>query len=213
MKVSSNDDLNLDKSGQSAAPGESPESEIGKKLIVTLSSLVTSGDWDSSLFLRTTKRRIESIINEASDLVSQGAQGAGEAEVEDNFKRPAPKGYIRIYILLYQTEGNKLSGWQKTIRMLVEYNTSRPTYRNENHIKELIRSKKDIERYGYAVVNVEDSNVYGQVAGNFRDQFGHEMIVLKDNSVREEQIIGFVHANKKRYSLVNWQLVYQSDLE
>lgn len=189
----------------------SPEVKIGKNLVETLDALLDSGDWESSLFLRTIRRKIKSIMEEASSII-EGEQKVEEAGSQNKFKQLLPSGYVRIYILLYQTEGNKLSSWQNALKTLLDYNISRPIYCDESHVQELVRSKKDVERYGYAVVNVLESNIYPQEQLPI-DQFNHKMIILRENSIKRENVIGFVHANKKRYGLVEGELVYQGDIE
>lgn len=188
-----------------------PEVTIGKELIDTLDNVLNKGDWDSSLFLRTVKRRIQLIIDETKNLIEEEQQIT--ANIENNqFNQLTPPGYVRVYILLYQADGNKLANWQYALKTLLEYNVSRPTYRDESHVQELIRSKKDIERYGYAVVNIRANDIYTQTQQP-KDAFNHEMTILKENSIKRENIVGFVHANKKRYGFVDSELTYHSEVE
>jgi len=188
-----------------------PEVSIGVRLVETLSDLLKSGDWDSSLFLKTVKRRISDIINETRSAMANTHRSA-VVVAGDLLKQAAPSGYVRVYVLLYQTDGSKLVNWQYALKTLLGYNVSRPTYRDERHIQELVRSKKDIERYGYAVVNIVERDVYSREQFPLKDQFDHEMVVLKENSIGKENIVGFIHANKRRYAFVDGELMYQGDV-
>jgi hypothetical protein len=189
-----------------------PEVRIGKRLIEILDNLLTNGDWDSSLFLKTIKKRIQDIIDETHGIMDKGESEALSIEsMKDKFNQPLPKGYIRVYILLYQIEGNKIASWQSSLKILLTHSSSRPTYKNESHIQELVRSKKDIEHYGYAVVNIVENGIYEQERLP-KDVLGHEMVMLKDGMLKRENIIGFVHANKRRYNFADGELVFQDNV-
>lgn len=188
-----------------------PEAEIGGKLIEILDGLLKGGDWESSLFLRTMRKRIQDIIDETSGIVAAGQEDFSNTINTDKFAQLLPQGYMRIYILLYQTEGSKLANWQYALKALLGYNVSRPTYKDESHVQELIRSKNDVDRYGYAVINIKESDTYPQEQAP-KDVFGHEMLVLKENAIKRENIVGFVHAARRRYSFVEGELVYQGEL-
>jgi Dot/Icm secretion system protein IcmQ len=186
------------------------ELQIGRELVATLDTLLASGAWEHSLFLRTIKKRVQDIINDTLSAI-ENVGGIKKVVVQDRFTQIVSDGHIRVYILMYQTEGGMLSNWQYALKTLLECNISRPTYRNGDDIQELIRSKKDVERYGYAVVNVAEKDIYSQSTA-LKDVLDHEMIALKENAVKRENVIGFVHANKKRYSFVDGALIYRDDL-
>lgn len=186
-------------------PKEVSSAKIAKELAVILSGLLSTGDWQSSLFLRAASKRIQVLLDEANSIVDLA--GAGESRSKSI--KSVPKDYIPVYISLYQVNGGNLQNWQYTLRILTEHNVSRPTYREEQYVRELIDSKNDIERHGYAVVYIREDDVY-----NFeeqpRDSLGHELLVLKESVVKLNNIVGFVHANKKRYAFVNNVLVEEN---
>jgi len=190
---------------------EHPGTELGEKLIGVLNSLLHNGDWESSLFLRTMKRRIQDVIDETSSVVAQEDESSTGISDIGSATQMLPTGYIRIYILLYQTEGNKLLNWQYALKTLLDYNVSRPTYKDESHVQELIRSKKDVERYGYAVINIKSTDIYEKEQMP-KDVFNHEMLILKENALKRENIVGFVHAVKRRYNFVDGELVYKGEI-
>lgn len=176
--------------------------EVAKKLAELLDGLLATGDWQSSLFLRVASKRIQILLDEAKSLVElSNPEQSLTKKVKDS-----AHGYIPVYISLYQVVGNNLQNWQYALRLLSEHNTSRPTYRNEQFVRELIDSKPDGKRHGYAIVHVKEDDIY-TFEEQPRDSLGHEMLVLKEGVIKLENIIGFVHANKKRYAFVNNMLV------
>lgn len=192
---------------------ENPEFAIGERLLTVLEDLLKNGDWESSLFLRTIKKRVQEVIDETTKVVATASDSSSENSSNDRFTQLVPEGYMRVYVLLYQTEGNKLTSWQYALRTLLEYNTSRPTYKEESHVQELIRSKKDVVRYGYAVVNLKISDVYPEDEEHApKDAFNHELLVLKENAIKRENIIGFVHSARRRYSFVDGELIYRGEI-
>lgn len=185
--------------------------EIGDKLIGILDSLLATGNWDSSLFLKASASRLRELKDEAERLTKikngmAGDKGAGAAT------RVVPPGYFQAYILLYQVEGANLQSWVRAIKGLVENPISRPAYKDEAFAQEFIRSKISmLERHGYVVVNIKNEDIY-QVEEMPVDNFGHPLIALKENAVKIENILEFIHFNKKRYSFRSGELIYIEDI-
>lgn len=191
----------------------SAEIEIGEELVSILNGILNNGKWDSSLFLKTVKKRLEDVIQDAEDILSSINNSSENAEdvTYDGYFVKCPEGKLRIYVLLYQTDGAKLVNWQNAIRSLINYNISRPTYTKEEHIKDLIKSKKVFDNYGYVVVDIEKSDFYSQDEP-FYDMFKHEMLVLKEKVIKSQNIRGFVHALQKAYAYNAGELIYKGEL-
>lgn len=188
---------------------EAPEIKIAKKLATVLTDLLSHTEWDSSLFLKTTRKKLEGLLNETTAIVSEETSSAKEAA------QKAPKaleaGQFQAYILLYQFDSSKLQNWQYTIKAFVSHSTNRPTYRSEQEIRAFIRAKKEIERYGYIIVNLRDEDVYSLGEPIF-DALGHQLINLKEGIIKLNNIVGFVHANKQYYTLLqDGRLNYQGE--
>lgn len=185
----------------------SPEALIGKKLIKILDDLLTTGDWSASLFLQNASKKLRAIREETQKLISSTNNRSAQKETETEVSGDK----IKVYVSLYQVEGASIASWQRTLKSLTDHNVSRPTYRSEQHVKELIRSKAFSDRHGYVIVLVKKSDIY-QLEHNPVDTFGHEMMILKEDSIKMENIIEFIHANKKRYSFKDGKLVYLGEV-
>jgi Dot/Icm secretion system protein IcmQ len=196
---------------QSNEHKESPEIRIGKQLVKILDGALKESCWDSSLFLRNAKNQLKALLREANTLVGEDQSSASVLGKDGRPQALQTKeGYIKVYILLYQLDSNNLRSWLSLVKSLIEYNVNRPTYREEQYIQELIRSKKEIDRYGYAIINVKEGDMY-YFEKQPVDPFGHEILVLKEKAIKSENIIEFVHANKRRYVLKESELVYIGD--
>ena len=55
---------------------------------------------------------------------------------------------------------------------------------------------------GYVVVAVKENAIIKSTPQSV-DRFGHELVMLKEHSIQAENILEFVHANKKHYSYQN----------
>jgi Dot/Icm secretion system protein IcmQ len=180
--------------------------KVAKELINILRELLATGDWNASLFLRAASKRMQNLLEEAQSLVDLTAP----EQMQRALIKKAPPHSMVVYISLYQVSGTNLQNWQYALRLLSEHNVSRPTYRDESSVRALIATKTDIERHGYAIVYINEDDIY-RFEEQPRDSLGHELLVLKEGVVKLENIAGFVHANKKRYAFTNGMLVDENE--
>jgi Dot/Icm secretion system protein IcmQ len=182
--------------------------EIAKKVIEVIDGLLTTGSWDSSVFLKASAARLRGLRTQAERLSHFGEKKQSDTPVGKALERRAvPSGYTQVFILLYQVDGANLQGWSRNIKTLIDYSVTRPAYKDESFAKEAVRSKvASIERNGYVVVNVKNDAFYSAEQAP-TDNFGHQLFVLKENSIKLENIVEFVHANKKHYTIGDNDLV------
>lgn len=178
--------------------------EIAKKIKEIIDSVLATGDWENSIFLKVSAAKLRELQVEAQRLSCLGEQT--QQEQKDSTKaantaaeRVAPPGYSQVFILLYQVDSANLQGWYNTIKTLMDYSVTRPAYKDESYARDVIRSKTSgIGRNGYVVVNIKDSDFY-DVEQSPVDASGHKLFVLKENAVKLENIVEFVLANKQHY--------------
>ncbi|GAG15177.1 unnamed protein product, partial [marine sediment metagenome] len=121
-------------------------------------------------------------------------------------------GYIKVYISLYQAQGSNLAIWQNMLKSLAQYSVTRPVYADEAHIRELVRSKPDPDKQAYAVVAIKEDDIM-HLTKPAVDQFGHELLTLKEGAVQLDNIIEFVHANQKHYLFRNNILILKDTVK
>jgi Dot/Icm secretion system protein IcmQ len=168
---------------------KTPE-ELTQALVDTLDQLLSKGNWEATLFLKTNKKKLLSIRSQAEDLLTQTQPIPAQAPI---IKEPQP-GYTKIYISLYQVDANNLIKWQNTIKALEKHSMSRPAYQNESDVKTLIRHKLDPIKEAYVVVFVKETDIVKPYLGkDVYDRFGNKLLTLKERAVSLENIIEFVH--------------------
>lgn len=173
------------------------DSEAAIRLVNILDDLLKNKEWEATLLLRATKKRLLNLRDEAQQIANDLNTSSTSKEASQ-ITAPIKEGYIKVYIALYQTQGSNLKIWYDMLKSLAKYSITRPVYDNEEYVRELIRSKPDMQRHGYAVVTAKKSGIIesGKV---HLDQFNHKLLTLQEGAVTLENIIEFVHANEKRY--------------
>ncbi len=173
------------------------DSEAAVRLVNILDDLLKNKEWEATLLLRTAKKRLLNLREEAQQIVND-LNVISTPKEPSQVIAPIKEGYIKVYIALYQTQGSNLKIWHDMLKSLAKYSITRPVYDNEEYVRELIRSKPDMQRHGYAVVAVKENGIIesGKV---HLDQFNHKLLTLQEGAVTLENIIEFVHANEKRY--------------
>jgi hypothetical protein len=185
--------------------------DLSKQLNGILDEILATGDWESSLFLKGVATKLQKIRNENEKLANSGTVTTQVVNVVDTTRKPAPAGYVQVFVLIYQAVGSDLPGWFANIKTLADYSGTRPVYKDEAHIKEFIRAKTaTMDRNAYVVVNIKESDF--EQTGEQIDQFNHQLFLLKQGSLKLENVVEFVHLNKKRYAMGDKELVYLGDV-
>jgi intracellular multiplication protein IcmQ len=185
---------------------------VAKKIKDIITDVLATGDWGNSEFLQVSARGLHDLTNKIDKLISlveQNKQDEKAIDVGDKVAKMkiVPSGYCQVFILLYQVENTNLQSWYKLIKNLAEHNVSKPVYKDENHVKEFIRSKKtNIEHNGYVVVNVKNDDFYNEEKLPV-DSCGHDLFMLKENAISLENIIEFVLANGQHYAVCDNALI------
>lgn len=186
--------------------------DIGKKLKDIIDNVLAVGDWNSSLFLKTSATKLQELRARIKNLcgdVDLNGSVVKVDEIVDVVNHMV--GYTRVFILVYQVDGANLQGWERTIKTLVEYGGTRPAYKEERYAREIVRSKvSGIEHNGYVIVNIKDDACY-QVDQQV-DALGNQLVALKEGAIQLGNVVEFVHANKKRYALRDNELVFLGEI-
>lgn len=186
------------------------------KFLKTIDDLILDELWQNSAFLAALKNKLQDLQRQiqkdlAEEIIIKPTKTISKAsEVLQSSQKKFASGFVQVYILLYQYEGSKIANWEHALRAIAKHNVNRPTYREEQFVQEIIRSKTDPERYGYAIVNIKEDDILPQETKKF-DIFNRELLILKENAIKNYNITGFVHANKKCYSFEDNILTYYGD--
>lgn len=185
--------------------------ETAKQLREIIDNILNAGNWDDSIFLKQTSAKLRNLLFEADRLCKifalQQVATTNKNSISRTVKTEIPSGYTQAYVLLYQIDGNNLAAWYENIKSLTNYSANKSIYKNKNHIEEFIRSKSNnITHSGYVVVNIKSNDFYNIEAPSL-DIYNHELLILKENAIKLENIVEFVLANKQHYIIENSELV------
>lgn len=181
--------------------------EFNRELLAILNELLGAGDWESSLFLKVASKRVKALRDEAQVLLDQAmtqqdAQGASDALRE---------GYEKVFVSLYQADGNDMKKWHNTLKGLALNNVGRPVYQNEDHVQASIRARGNQTCEGYAVVQIKTSDLMKMPDGRVpKDRYGNELLTVRENAMSLENIKEFVHANGQSYDFREGKLIPKS---
>lgn len=166
------------------------------KLIAAIDKALEEGRWDGSLFFKNIRKQLQKL----RDFVRQElADDQAKNNIEDIThmleveRRKA--GYERVYIAIYQMDGEFLEKWVNPIKALTGHSVSRPVYQSEEHVAELIRAKRS-RNDAYIAVWVKPTDIVSR-QNVAKDRLGHPVFTLKDGSVKLENIIEFIHDNRR----------------
>jgi intracellular multiplication protein IcmQ len=180
--------------------------EFNRELLAILDELLAAGDWESSLFLKVASKRVKALRDEAQALLEQATTSQSSQESADTVR----EGYIKVYISLYQADGNDLKKWQNTLKGLALNNVGRPVYESEDHVKASIRARGNPSCEGYASVQIKTSDLMKMPDGRVpKDRYGNALLTVRENAVSLENIKEFVHANGQVYDFNDSQLTFR----
>ena len=187
--------------------------EFSRKLLTILENLLAENKdyWESSLFLSKVQKRLCQLRDDTKLVITE--MNENPTFLLSGYDKKKTVGMVKVYVYLYQVDGDNLLTWMHTLRSLAMYNVTRPTYKNEEHVKELIGSKVDsnAKRHGYAEILVKSTDIIS-MEPVLTDALGHEMLILKEGGISVANIVSFVHANLKKYAIQNNELVFLSDI-
>lgn len=185
--------------------------EVNKKLIGLLDELLSACNWEATLFLKTASKRFKTLRDEAQRLLIE-TTGTG-LSTQSTLKELEKAGHIKAYVSIYQADGINLQKWYNTLKALATYSIGRPVYRDEAQIKAAIHAKTDAQREAYVSVFIKEEEIVNLPSSHAAiDKLGHALMTLKMGAVKTENIIEFVHC-QKRYHFSDDGLIYKSDVK
>jgi len=170
-------------------------------LLKALDDAVTHGPWEESLFLRGIGKNLQNVRNQyVHDLgLEEFLKESTNSTVVDSSLESAGE-FAEVYISLYQAEGANMSKWAVIVSSLAQISISRPIYKNEIDIDATIRSKAYKVNDAYVVVKVRNTDIITPPEGKVPvNRYGRELLILRENAVRPENVTRFVHVSGQYY--------------
>lgn len=167
------------------------ETKTNLEILKSLDEAIQTGPWEHNLFLMGVGKK----LRELRERFQQEAGLGGVAEDGTAAQQALGEGeYFDVYISLYQAEGNNIRKWFGVVTSLAGHSVSRPVYKKEEDIQAAIRAKEYKQNDAYIVVKIREKDLLIIPGEKPRlDREGRELLILKENAVKLENIIRFVH--------------------
>lgn len=168
------------------------ELEASLKILQALDETIAKGPWEHNLFFKGVGKK----LLEARERFVRELGLEDHTENKTEIVDESAKTFTEVYVSLYQAEGTNISKWQTVVNTLAGYNLTRPVYKKEEDIQKAIRSKEFKQNDAYVVVKVLTSDIMPPLTEKPPlDRHGHELLVLKEGAVHQENISRFVHSS------------------
>lgn len=178
---------------------------LANDIIETVDRILAAGDWDDSLFLRSTVKPLKQIREDAMVVREELI-----AREENDGELPEPivaDNAQRLYLSLYQADGHDLKKWAAQLSSIASYMVGRPIYAMEQDVQSALRQKLSQASEAYAVVSIDSTHIIkNDFASVRKDRWGHELVNIEAGSLTSASIIEFVH-DGRRYHFRQGQLV------
>lgn len=178
--------------------------QILKRFIEIVDETLGACDWQGTHLLRSMEKKIKGLREEAIQLDSQLKE---EGMVQSmGFSNVSLSGFETVYISVFLQDFNDLRKWERTLKSITDYSVTRPVYKEEDQIKEMIRGRPDPNKEGYIAVMVKKEDIVKGVAGKAAtDKLGFELLNIKEGGVKPAGIQRFV-LGEKSYEFVDGSL-------
>jgi len=165
-------------------------------LIRELDDLIITGNWDGSLLYQAIGKKLRGFSEELKkelNIEPSESVPVTPTEMMDIVKQKS--GLVEIYISVYCTEGRNIAKWELVLSNLLRQIVSRPIYKREKDIKDVIHAKENSINDAYLIAYVTEMDI---LKPSFRDKaildrFGHELVRLKENALKPENLTKLVH--------------------
>lgn len=173
-----------------------------KKLLAEIETALSKGDWEVSLFFRN----IAASMRKMRDRIHEELGNELHTSDDIDISQLIPEGFVKVYVSLYQTDGQNIKRWLGVLNNIKTLSVGRPVYQEEHAIQTMIKSKPDQRRDGYIVVKIAATDIIPPMGGKIPyDRLNHELLTVREGKIMPENIMEFVHMGV-RYKFVNGEL-------
>ena len=163
-------------------------------VLTALDELIEGGPWDASNFLKVMNKNLRDIREKFINQVDSSGQEKARITSDLANRAASRSGQQQIYIALYSTDGTNIQSWERILFNLPRQMISRPIYADEEHVKAMIKTKDNKNNEAYVSVFVNQSDLLPMQPDKIPiDKLGNAMLILKDKSLKLDNINVFVH--------------------
>lgn len=182
------------------------DTEHNLELIRALDKAIANGHWEGGLFFQAAGKKLRDLSERLKKELNLDDQNMPSAtEMIDYVKQKS--GLVETFIGVYCAEGSDIRRWESVLGSLPKQVVGRPIYKREKDIKDIIATKENQVNDAYIIAYVTEMDI---LKPSFRDKaivdrFGHELIRLKDNTLKVENITKLIHLSGE-YTFRNGKL-------
>ncbi len=190
------------------------EIELVKKLIDSLDEAIKKGPWEKGLLFQTIGKKLMAFKEELlQELQLELPEHYSKTTKSVASKYENLPDYLTVYVSIYMTDGMNISKWEKFLTTLSSNFSSRPIYKSEEDIRQVLRTKDNKTNDAYIVAHIKIQDI---LAPNTplppTDKYGHELLVLRQGAIHPHNISQFSHVTG-RYIFQDGRLIRQGDQE
>ena len=175
-----------------------------KSIITVLRDLYNNKNWDASLPLKVLKKRVAAYISQLENDIENIESSPDSGAEKKVSVKILPAGYVKIFIMLHQNDGERLMSWNASILSLTSSVLGRAVYAKESEAVKAMSHKEYKEKEGYVELWVSrDVIIDLPDEKSIFDKDGQKILSLKQKAITTENIKYFVHASDNKYEFIN----------
>lgn len=161
-------------------------------LLEALDNAIKDNIWQQTPLLQTYQKRLQTMRDHfysSIDYENYMQNNGNHAEQKEQNRT----GQLKVYVSMYNSEGENIDKWYLIIQGLINGSIQRPVYRVEEDLRSLIRAKEVPQNEAYLTVYINNSDILE--AEPILDQQGVELTQIKQNSIKQENIVELTHTS------------------
>lgn len=175
-----------------------------KQLIEKFEKTLHAWPADGGLFLDLMREKLEQIKQTFVQDVATHLPPDALGHLQES-QALSQKSETDVYIALYQMQGDNIDRWATILSAIGMQGVSRPIYKNEADVINVIRHKEQPLKEGYAVVKIPTQDILSSSSPHL-DRSGFPLLHLKANALKIANVQRFVHQSGQ-YALKEGKLV------
>ncbi len=181
--------------------------KTAKDVLQALDDTIETGPWDKSVFLGAIGKKLKEIrfrFKNRLRFLDPGFEDSHDeesvAKLEKLPETPAAnipvktENQAEVFVSLYSADGINIEKWGKLLLALDKQIVTRPVYGQESEIRGIMRAKTVRRNDAYAAFYLDKVDIIPPKDGKAPlDRSGNPLLILKDKSLKLENITRFCH--------------------
>ncbi len=168
--------------------------EQNEAVLKALDEAIKNGPWEQSNFLRAIGENLNKIRDNFISQLDTRTQQQIKADLHLADRVAGRSGKQEIFVSLYTADGSNLQSWEKIVANLPRQMISRPIYADEEHVRNLIKTKENKQNEAYVAVYINQTDIIPLPPDRVLvDKLNNPLLTLKDRVLQVENISRFVH--------------------